>query len=110
MANLVKWIEDEAGDEQIEAIVIGRMGWSDDYASGRVPNYEYMPKGKVLSWEEAKPFLDYEFNSGYGAPECNSIWAWTETKVIAIGQYDGATWPYSLPRNPVDQMPGMEGG
>jgi hypothetical protein len=30
--------------------------------------------------------------------------------VIAIGQYDGATWPYSIPRHPVDIMPEMEGG
>ena len=32
-------------------------------------------------------------------------------KVIAIGQYDGATWPYSIPRHPTDGvMPRMEGG
>ena len=109
MANLVKWIEDEANGEEIEAVVIGDMGWG-NYGKEKVPNYDDIPKGKLLSWEDAKPLLDYEFNPGYGAPGCNAIWAWTETSVIAIGQYDGATWPYSLPRNPMNEMPGMEGG
>uniref|UniRef100_A0A6H2A6U1 Uncharacterized protein n=1 Tax=viral metagenome TaxID=1070528 RepID=A0A6H2A6U1_9ZZZZ len=109
MSNLKKWIEDEAEGEEIEAIVIGEMGWG-DYNSDTVPNYDNIPKGKILTWEEAKQFIDYNFDIGYGAPKCNAIIAWTKSKVITIGQYDGATWPYSLPRNPVDTLPTMEGG
>lgn len=109
MANLKQWLLSEADGEKIQAVVIGKMGWG-DYNSEYVPNYAGIPKGRVLSWKEAAPLLDYEFDSGFGAPGCNAIWAWTKSKVIAIGQYDGRTWPYSVPRNPVDQMPTMEGG
>ena len=109
MANLKKWILEEAGGEKVEGVVIGAMGWG-SYGSEGVPNYNKMPKGKLLTWKKAAPLLDYEFSEGYGAPGCNAIYAWTANKVIAIGQYDGATWPYSLPRNPVDIMPEMEGG
>lgn len=109
MSNLVDWIETIADGEEIKAVVIGEMGWG-DYNSEKVPNYEQIPKGIVISWEDAKKWLDYEFGSGHGAPECNAVIAWTETKVITIGQYDGATWPYSLPRHPIDVMPTMEGG
>lgn len=107
-ANLKQWILERADEEPIEAVVIGEMGWG-DFASERVPNYDIMPKGKLLTWEQAAPFLDYEFNDGFGAPGCNAIWAWTPTMVIAIAQYDGSTWPYAVPRHPVDAMPTMEG-
>jgi len=109
MANLKKWLLKEADGERIEAVVIGEMGW-DDYGSEFVPAYNDIPRGKVLSWEEAASWLDYEFDSGYGAPECQAVYARTANKVIAIGQYDGATWPYSIPRNPIDIMPEMQGG
>ena len=109
MANLKHWLLEEADGEPIEGVVIGEMGWG-DYASKDVPNYEAIPKGQLLTWDEAQDYLNYEFSSGYGAPQCNAVYAWTASKVIAIGQYDGATWPYSIPRNPTDVMPEMEGG
>jgi len=110
MANLVKWLLEVAENEPIEAVVIGEMGWG-DYNSENVPNYDSHPRGKVLSWEEAKPLLDYEFSRGFGAPECEAVWAYTKSWIIAIGQYDGSTWPYRIPRNPTEGiMPLMEGG
>jgi len=108
-ANLKQWILDEADGEEIIGIVIGEMGWGDCGSDG-IPNYDQIPKGKLLAWEEAAPWLDYEFYNGYGAPGCQAIWAWTENWVIAIGQYDGSTWPYKIPRHPIDVMPDMEGG
>src|ERR1700720_5053480 len=109
MANLVQWIEEAAGDEPIEAVVIGEMGWG-DYGSDDVPRYAEQPRGKILTWPDAKPFLDYEFQEGFGAPGCNAICAWTASKVIGVAMYDGSTWPYSMPRDPVDHMPTMQGG
>ena len=108
MANLVQWILEVAEGEPVLGVVIGEMGWG-DYGSENVPNYEQIPKGKVLPWEEAKRWLDYEFDRGYGAPKCNAVYVWTTTKVIAITQYDGATSPFCVPRNPVDIMPSMPG-
>ena len=52
MANLVFWIEELAGKEPIEAVVIGEMGWG-DYNSESVPNYDQQPKNQVLKWEDA---------------------------------------------------------
>lgn len=109
MANLKQWILDEANGHPIIAVVIGEMGWG-NYGSAGVPNYDQQPRGTVLTWDEAAPLLDYNFDSGYGAPGCNAIYAWTDVAVIAISQYDGSTGPYSVPRNPTACMPNMVGG
>jgi len=109
MANLVRWIEEDVDGEEIEAVVIGEMGWG-DYGSDEVPNYSQQPKFKVISWEEAKRWLDYEFSDGYGAPNCNAIYAWTKSWIVAVSQYDGSTTTFRLPRNPVECRPYMPGG
>ena len=109
MPNLAEWIEDEADGDEISCAVIGEMGWG-DYGSEDVAGYKDQPKGEILAWADARQWLDYEFNCGYGAPGCNAVYAWTSTKVIMVGQYDGSTWVYSVPRNPMDCMPIMQGG
>ncbi len=106
MSNLIEWIKDEAHDEPIKAVVIGKMGWGNE----SVPNSEKQPLGVILTWKEAKKWLNYEFSSDYGAPECNAIYAWTKTRVIFVSQYDGATRINSIPRNPTPTMPYMPGG
>jgi hypothetical protein len=108
-ANLVEWLLAEAAGEPIEAVVIGAMGWA-DYGSEEVPGYVEKPKGKVLTWEQAKPHLDYDFDDGFGAFGCNALYAWTPSKVMLIVQYDGRTSLRAVPRHPVDVMPEMAGG
>jgi len=108
MANLKRWLEEEAGGEKIEAVVIGNMAWG-DYGAENIPGYHEMPKGVPLGWEEAAHLLDYTFNSGYGAPACQAVYAWTKSKIIAIAQYDGATWAYSIPRHPTGCAPEIAG-
>ncbi len=109
MNTLKEWIKEEAGDELVEAVVIGEMGWG-TYNSENVPNYAKQPRGKVLSWDQAVKWLSYRFDAGYGSPECNAITAWTSTKVMFVVQYDGSTSLHSVPRHPVDHMPEMPGG
>ena len=109
MATLREWITKSVQGEEVESVVFGEMGWG-DYKSDEVPNYETCPKGKRLSLEEASPWLDYEFNSGYGAPGCQAIYVWTKSFVFFVSQYDGATGPNIIPRHPVDVMPDMPGG
>ncbi len=106
---LKNWIEEMAGGEVVEAVVIGEMGWG-TYGSDGVPGYDKQPRNKVLSWEKALPWLTYQFDSGHGAPGCNAITAWTASWVISISQYDGATCPFRIPRNPTDHTPEMPGG
>ena len=67
MKNLAQWIEEEACGEPIEAVVIGGMGWDGDYNSEGVPNYKDQKKFIVLPWQEARPMLDYSFDTGYDA-------------------------------------------
>ncbi len=102
-------IEEAAHGEPIEAIVIGRFGWASDgepdseaYGfdrSDRQPVPETL-KNVVLTWDEAREHLDYEYDTGYGAPDCHNIVAWTASRVLTIHEYDGSTSVKSTPRNP----------
>ncbi len=109
--NLVRWIIELSDGEPVEAVVIGEMGWG-DYNAEDNPQWEAQQPhfGKVLSWSKAKPLLNYDFDSGYGSPRCNAIYAWTKSWVIAISQYDGSTSPFRIPRNPAEGLPEMPGG
>ena len=107
---------EEAAGEPIEYIVIGAFGWgSIDDGDNEVykQNGRNVPKhlrGIVLEWEAARPYLDYEYDTGYGAPECHAITAWTANKVLYVVQYDGSTGIVAIPRNPIDHIPLMPGG
>ena len=109
MSNLIKWILRETNESDIVAVVIGEMGWG-DYGNENIPNYDKQPRGKVIEWEEAKQWLNYDFDSGYGSPNCNAIYVWTTDKILFIVQYDGSTSMHSIQRNPIDCMPQMPGG
>ena len=98
-----------AAGEPILALVIGEMGWG-DYASAGVPGYAEQPRGVVLTWEDAAPWLDYAYDTGHGAPRCNAVYAWTATRVLFVSQYDGATEVEAIPRNPTPCAPEMPGG
>ena len=112
MANLVQWIAEEAGNEPIEAIVIGNYGGQDDEMYAASDTEEYMPEerknvpaGKILTWDEAAEYLDYDFHDGLGAMACHAFQAWTATKIIALIVYDGACWTTVLPRHPIEFTP-----
>jgi hypothetical protein len=110
MPTLAQWIEEMADAEPVEAVVLGKMGSGTDYRSDEVPGYNEQLRNKVVTWSEAEPFLRYEFDDGFGLPRCQCITAWTKSWVIFIVQYDGATSPTRVPRNPVEHEPEMPGG
>lgn len=97
MSNLIQWIEEAAAEEPILGVVIGQPPdiW---YA----PDLDPQP---VLTWDEAKPTLDYDFYSGFGQASCHPVLAWTESRVIFITEYDGSTSVNSVPRNPQSCVP-----
>lgn len=108
MTTFAEDLEEAAGDEPIKKAVIGEMGWPNYNEEGKeVPE---RLKGKVLSWDEARPLLDYEYSRGYGAPECHAVYGWTETRVLFVVQYDGLTAIHSIPRKPKAGLPEMPGG
>jgi hypothetical protein len=108
-ANLKAWVVEAAAGEPIEAIVIGHRGGGEDRFAydENIPTHEIQRTGVVLTWEEAAPMIDYTFDDGFGGADCNAVYAWTATRVIAISEYDGSTDCYSIPRHPVDCLPEM---
>lgn len=69
------------------------------------PRYEYSGVdpaaailGKVLTFEEIWPHLNYEYDAGYGTQDCHDFFAWTATRVFFVHEYDGSTWVRNAPR------------
>ena len=84
--------------EELEALIGNELVEGVELLTGRGYN-EKCPTG-ILTWEEARPHLDYEYDSGFGSQDCHNIYIWTPTRVIYIHEYDGSTWPEAVPRNP----------
>lgn len=102
-------IEKAAGDEPILHVAIGGMGWP-EYGADERHAPALARKGDLLPWAEARPLLAFEYDCGHGAPDCMAIYAWTESQVLYVVQYDGATGVESLPRHPMLCVPEMPGG
>jgi hypothetical protein len=98
-------IENAVGDEPILGVVIGasRTGysWDDDESTHKA--------NVVLTWDEARPTLDYTYHRGYGGANCHPVTVWTETKVLFVHEYDGSTGLHYLPRHLVDHKPEHSG-
>jgi hypothetical protein len=87
--NLKQWILEIADGELIEGVITTN---------------EQAP-GKLLTWEEAAPLLDYDFDDDFeGYRHCDAVHAWTPTKVIATSVYDGGVGMFWLPRHPTDTV------
>lgn len=55
---------------------------------------------ETKTWGEVRESLDYTYDHGYGGADCHPILAWTQTRLIFVLEYDGATGLSWLPRNP----------
>ena len=104
---LIKLIELESGGEPIEAVIFGEI---DKYFAFCHPNiasgYESVV-GKVLSLDEALPYLSYELPKRETEFDCLPFVAYTASWVIfvAIDFEYGSFELFRLPRSP---MPGWE--
>lgn len=113
MTTFAEQLEAHAAPEAIDTVVIGPFGWSDEfddpdaYAEDRIKRPLAPKRGVVLTWSQARPMLDYTYDAGFGAPECDAVWAWTKSRVLFVSEYDGATGIHAVPRNPVDGKPAM---
>ena len=104
--------------EIIEAVVFG--GWNGygpdglDEIGYKEPNPAPVPRekmGVILPWSEAARYMNgWSLNTGFGFPETYSIYVWTDSNVVFVVQYDGATCVYKVPRNPINTWPEMPGG
>jgi hypothetical protein len=93
-------IERAAAPDPIIAVVIGPFGRGDGFGEERITRPVPVRVGELLRWEEARPMLDYEFDPGFGQPQCDAIYAWTENNVLFVDEYDGTTQVLPIPRNP----------
>ena len=84
----------EADGAPIEAIVV---------SSKRGELWGDLETRPVLSWEKALPMIDYEYDSGFGREDCHGIYAWTDSRVLFVHEYDGSTQVNSVPRNPTTE-------
>jgi hypothetical protein len=105
----------------IVGVVIGKFGWGTidklaadyemfDLGERGVPPLPADKAGVVLPWSDARPFLDYEYDNGYGPPDCHAVFAWTDTHIVMVSQYDGSTRVFRVPRSPSPCEPFMPGG
>lgn len=97
MSTFADDIEEAVGQEVIEAIVVYSDTWDDSPINERSPDARY---GVAVGWDEAKPWLSYDFDRGYGGQDCHNVHIWTATRVFYVEEYDGATGLASVPRNP----------
>lgn len=108
MANLKKDLEEALDEgERIEAVVIGPHDRDPNrYGEGSLRHADKL--NRVLTWEEAAPILDEEYNDGYGSADCFPFYAWTNTHIYFVCEYDGATSISAVPRNPRDIKPDFQ--
>ena len=97
-------IERKLDGEPVEGVVLGDpQGVPKRHARRAIYH-------RVLSWEEARKYLEYEINpDDFGNPGVHPIWLWTPTRVIFVMCYDGAICLDSVPRNPTDGNPHLVG-
>lgn len=100
-------IEEAAGGEHIEGIIVGSM-WK--YSEPDQHDIPVELQNKVLNWDEVREHLNYAYDTSYGCADCPPIHAWTKLRVLFVGHYDGSTWVQAIPRNPMDIIPELYGG
>lgn len=99
MSTFAEDIEEAAGKEPILAIRIESRdrGWSFDAVE---LDESYV--GTPLTWDTARPLLDYEYDTGYGGQDCHDFTAWTASRVLFVHEYDGSTYVRTVDRNPTE--------
>jgi len=93
-----KDILEAAGDEAILAIAVGPMRGRAYMYDDEKPDHDL--GAEPVSWGKAFPVLNYGYDDGYGGQDCHDIWAWTETRVLFVHEYDGSTSVSFAPRHP----------
>ena len=96
--NLKAQLLEIVGDIPVEGVVIGRLDeWSDK------PDPQYI--GKVLPFEEALQYLDYEYYRGFGEGDCHPICLYTNDRILVSTRYDGSTGFMWIQRHPISHLP-----
>lgn len=105
---------EKAADGPIVAAVIHADQGHVDYSYDPIRKHDprFVPPGltrTVLTWEQARPLLDYPYDNGFGVQDCHDVHVWTDERVVYVHEYDGATELEWLPRNPPPAAPDRGG-
>lgn len=65
------------------------------------------PIGRPLTWAIARPYLDDDYDSGYGGAHCRPFIAWTMRSIYVVNEYEGSTRIMRVPRHPEETMVGF---
>lgn len=106
--NFAAQIDALTATDPILAIVIGSRWGDKDEPDAKCIADSHL--NVPLTWDIARPLLDYTYDPGYGGTEAHPIVAWTEHVVIFSCQYDGSEWLAAVPRNPTPWIPRHHGG
>ena len=120
MTTLRDMLISAADGQPIVAVVLGRVGVGnagcapgdpenkmhefDNYEGEHIPGYKDCPFGKILSWHNAQPWLNYDIER-----DPQAVIAWTAYRVIFIHEYDsmfGVRW---VPTMPIECHPTYNG-
>ncbi|MCA1807336.1 MAG: hypothetical protein LC687_05750 [Actinobacteria bacterium] len=93
MSNFLQDLERVIGDEEVTAVTYIEPRRETDYGYGAEVRGPY-------DWADVKSYFDYEYDTGYGSADCHAVYLWTLTRVIFVGEYDGATGIESIPLSP----------
>lgn len=63
--------------------------------------YPKAPVMELLPWGEARAYLDYRYDTEIGSADCHPVFAWSESWVFCVREYDGSTCIGRAPRNPI---------
>jgi hypothetical protein len=118
---LAQAIEVAAGEEPIEAVVVGEPpeewvkpspGTWPHLANRprRIPDprlemLQRVPVGEVMPWGKAREALSFEWDTDFGPGDAPPVVAWSTSRIIYVAEYDGATMVTFLPRHPVSFAP-----
>jgi hypothetical protein len=85
--------------EEIESAVGGAKNIQ-AIALARSRKEYYWEVDRLMSWEEARDELNYNYDAGYGGQDCHNVYIWTADRVYFIHEYDGSTHLTYVPRHP----------
>ena len=103
---IIDWIREYENyhAEQVEVIVFGEFDWG--YTQYKISP----PPGKLMTMDEAMPYLTVEFNNDYGNRGCPPFAAYTANWIISAASYDAYISPFSIRRSPFQgYLPPMPG-
>lgn len=64
---------------------------------------------EAISWGQARPLLNYEYERTSKARSCHAVYVWTQNYVVSISHYNQLTQFNFFPRRPVDCPPFVPG-